>query len=113
MHKDNDQIVQEMIEAGALELEGIDPESGEFLYKITDKMKDINKALYDEHLNMIYADTMYFWERGFLDISDFSSSNPMISLTSKAFDAQAISKLSIEKAELFIKIRDALKQSKK
>ena len=113
MHKDNDQIVQEMIEAGALELEGIDPESGEFLYKITDKMKDVNKTLYDEHLNMIYADTMYFWERGFLDISDFSNPNPMISLTSKAFDAQAISKLSIEKAELFVKIKDALKENKR
>jgi hypothetical protein len=113
MHKDNDEIVQEMIEAGALELEGIDSESGEFLYKITDKMKDINKALYDEHLNMIYSDTMYFWERGFLDISDFSSVNPMISLTSKAFDPKAISELSLEKAELFIRIKDALKENKK
>lgn len=113
MHKDNDAIVQEMIEAGALELEGIDSESGEFLYKITDKMKDINKALYDEHLNMIYADTMYFWERGFLDISDFSNPNPMISLTSKAFDVKAISELSVEKAELFVRIRDALKENKK
>lgn len=112
MHKDSAEIVQEMIEAGALELEGIDSESGEFLYKITDKMKDINKALYDDHLNMIYADTLYFWERGFLDISDFSSVNPLISLTSKAFDPKAISDLSLGKAELFVKIKNALKKSK-
>jgi hypothetical protein len=113
MHKDNDEIVEEMIRSGALELEGIDSESGEFLYKITEKMKDINRTLYNEHLNMIYADTMYFWERGFLDISDFSSLNPMISLTSKAFDPKAISELLPEKAELFARIRDALKESKK
>jgi hypothetical protein len=37
----------------------------------------------------------------------------MISLTSKAFDVQAISELSLEKAELFIKIRNALKKSKR
>ena len=113
MHKDNDEIVEEMIRSGALELEGIDSESGEFLYKITEKMKDINRTLYNEHLNMIYADTMYFWERGFLDISDFSSLNPMISLTSKAFDPKAISELSLEKAELFIRIKDALKENKR
>jgi hypothetical protein len=108
MSKSNDEIVQELIEAGALELEGIEPETGEFLYKITEKMKDINKALYDEHLNMIYADTMYFWEKGFLDVDDFTNINPIISLTPKAFDAKAISELSIEKAELFLRIREAL-----
>jgi hypothetical protein len=108
MSKSNDEIMQELLEAGALELEGIDPETGEFLYRITEKMKDVNKALYDEHMNIIYADTMYFWERGFLNVDDFTSINPIISLTSKAFDAKAISELPLEKAELFLRIREAL-----
>jgi hypothetical protein len=51
---------------------------------------------------------MYFWERGFLNIDDFTNINPIISLTPKAFDAKAISELSIEKAELFLRIREAL-----
>lgn len=108
MSKSNDEIMQELLEAGALELEGIDPETGEFLYRITEKMKDVNKALYDEHMNIIYADTMYFWERGFLNIDDFTSINPIISLTSKAFDANSISELPLEKAELFLRIKEAL-----
>jgi hypothetical protein len=108
MSKSNDEIMQELLEAGALELEGIDPETGEFLYRITEKMKDVNRALYDEHMNIIYADTMYFWERGFLNVDDFTSINPIISLTSKAFDSKAISKLPLEKAELFLRIREAL-----
>lgn len=112
MSKSNDEIINELIMSGALEIEGIDPETNEFLYRITEKMKHANKALYDEHINSIYSDTMYFWERGFVDVDDFTNVNPKISLTSKAFDIDAISKLPIEKAEIFARMKEALGFSK-
>lgn len=106
--KSNEEIIEELISNGALEIEGIDSKTGEFLYRITDKMEKVNKLLYDEHINSIYAETMYFWEKGLLEFSDFSDPNPRVSLTKKAFDPKAIASLSSEKIEVFMKIKESL-----
>jgi hypothetical protein len=106
--KSNDEIITELITKGAIEIDAIDQETGEFLYKITDKMKDVNKALYDEHINSIYASTMYFWEKGLVEFSDFSAINPTISLTVKAFDSEAILSLPPEKIKLFNQLKASL-----
>lgn len=108
MSKGNDEIIEELVLSGALEIEGIDSETGEFLYRITDKMKDVNKALYDEHINKVHSETMYFWEKGLVEISDFSDPNPKVSLTVKAFDSETIAKLPAEKIELLNKLKEAL-----
>lgn len=112
MHKSNDEIMKELIDSGAIELKGIDSETGEFLFGITEKMKKVNRALYDEHINNIYIDTMYFWERGLIEVDDFTSTNPQISLTSKAFDIDCLSKLPPDKAEIFQRMKEALGMSK-
>lgn len=108
MSDNNDEIISQLLASGALEVDGIDSETGEFLYRITDKMERVNKELYDEHINNIYADTMYFWEKGLINFSDFSDTNPTISLTTKAFDPKAIADLPLEKALLFTKVKQAL-----
>lgn len=108
MPDNNDEIIGQLLSSGALEVDGIDSETGEFLYRITDKMERVNKELYDEHINSIYADTMYFWEKGLINFSDFSDTNPTISLTTKAFDPKAIADLPLEKALLFAKVKQAL-----
>jgi hypothetical protein len=71
-------------------------------------MKQVNKALYDEHINKVHSETMYFWEKGFVEISDFTDPNPKISLTTKAFDSNAVATLPVEKAELLTKLKEAL-----
>ena len=78
--------IENFIKTGAIRIQGIDPVTGEFLYQITEKMKHVDLDLYDSHLNQIYTDAMYFWERGFVAIDDITSNNPIITLTSKAFD---------------------------
>lgn len=108
MSQSNDEIISDLILKGALEVDGIDSKTGEFLYRITNKMEQVNKALYDEHVNTVYADTMYFWEKGLIEFSDFSDTNPTISLTRKALDPKAIASLPIEKAKLFIRLKQAL-----
>lgn len=104
-----DKMIQNLIAAGAIEVEGIDSETGEFLYKITSKMQNVNKDLYDAHLNTIHADTMYFWERGFVDIDDLTSNNPIIYLGKKAFDKDAISQLPPDKIPILNSLIRALK----
>jgi hypothetical protein len=91
--EDIDQLILDLIQKGGLEVDGIDSETGEFLYKVTDKMKDVNQELYDAHLNAVHSDTMYFWEKGFIDIEDITSKNPIIFLTTKAFDESAVKEL--------------------
>lgn len=108
MSKSNEEIIEELISSGAIELEGIDPESGEFLYRVTEKMKKVNRAFYNEHLNNIYSEAMYFWEKGLVDVDDFTSLNPKISLTSKAFDPVEILKLPSEKILLFERLKEVL-----
>ena len=107
--EDIDQLILDLIQSGGLEVDGIDSETGEFLYKITDKMKDVNQEIYDAHLNAVHSDTMYFWEKGFIDIHDITSKNPIITLTDKAFDKVAVDALPSDMAaqlEQIIKVLD-------
>ncbi len=88
-----DAMIDDLILQGALEVAGIDSQTGEFLYSVTDKMKDIMPDLYEEHLNTVNKDIMALWENGFVDV-DFNEDNPIVRLSFKAHDVQAISMLS-------------------
>jgi len=105
-----DIVIDGLIKAGAIEEDGTDPITGEILYRITAKMKDINPDLYNEHLNVMHSDTMYFWERGFVDIDDITSNNPIVTLTPKAFDAKSISDLPADRVPILMGIIKALKR---
>lgn len=108
MSENNDEMIDELVAAGAIQLEGIDEQTGEFLYRITTKMKDVNKPLYDEHMNNIYSDVMYFWERGLVEFDDFASQNPNVALTGKAFDLEYISSIDPDKRVILERIKESL-----
>ena len=82
-----------MILQGALQIAGIDIESGEMLYNFTDKMKTINPSLHDEFSKYFSVETMALWQYGFLDM-DVTDKNPMVRLTPKALDKEEVSKLN-------------------
>jgi hypothetical protein len=88
--------IEELILNGALEVSGVDIDTGEMLYNFTDKLKDISPELFKDMSDYISTETMYLWSEGFLDI-DVTEINPMVRLTEKAFDDSEISKLSKEK----------------
>lgn len=88
--------IEDLILAGALEVSGIDMETGEMLYNFTDKLKDINPELFKDMSDYISTETMALWVDGFLDI-DVTEKNPMVRLTEKAFDESSVNKLSKEK----------------
>lgn len=87
--------VDYLILNGGLDVAGIHPDTGEFLYSFTPKIKDLMPRLYEEHLNSINKNTLRLWESGFLDI-DFMENDPVVSITLKSLDLKEISLLSDE-----------------
>jgi len=88
--------IEDLILSGALEVSGIDIDTGEMLYNFTDKLKDINPDLFKDMSDYISTETMALWAEGFLDI-DVTETNPMVKLTQKAFDDAEVNKLPKEK----------------
>jgi hypothetical protein len=87
--------MDELILAGALQVAGVDTETGDFLYQFTPKLKEISPVLYDEHVNHVNGELMRLWEKGLLDIN-IADQNPIVRLTEKAFDDSILSTLSKE-----------------
>jgi hypothetical protein len=83
--------LEELILNGALEVDGL-TDSGAFLYKFTDKLKDIEPALYEAIQKRMYREIMILWESGFVTM-DVTEDNPVVNLTDKAFDKDALDKL--------------------
>lgn len=104
-------LVNEMILSNALEISGVDSESGELLYTFTPKIKDLYPELYKEHLNHVNNEIMNLWEKGFLEI-DFLEDEPLVSLASKALDPAEYSNLSkdeqwtVEELKRIAKVRE-------
>ena len=88
-------IIDDLILEGGLEIAGIDPDTGEMLYKFTSKVKDLMPELYEEHMNMVNFEIMSLWEKGYVNI-DLLAEDPGVSLTSKSLDQSEINKLSRE-----------------
>ena len=83
--------LEELILKGALEVDGL-TDSGTFLYKFTDKLKDIEPGLFDAIQKRMYREIMLLWESGFVTM-DVTEDNPVVNLTDKAFDKDALDKL--------------------
>ena len=84
--------IEQLILQGALEVSGIDIETGEPLYNFTDKLKDVNPELHNEYSMYFTRETMALWEHGFLDIN-LTDANPVVRLTEKAFNTDEIAKM--------------------
>jgi len=84
-----------LILQGAVEVAGIDDNTGELLYVFSPKIKEVMPELYAEHMNYVNREIMNMWENGFVDI-DFISDEPSVTLSDKAFDINEISRLSKE-----------------
>lgn len=95
MSNEEDRLIDELILAGGLEISGIDERNGEFLYTVTDKMKDLMPEFYEEHLSQVNEHIMQLWEKGFVNI-DMMSDDPIVTVRQKAYDIIEVSKLSKE-----------------
>jgi hypothetical protein len=109
MNDDISEIIDGLILKGAIEINGVDSNTGELLYNFTDKLNDVMPALYKEHLNYVNSEIMYFWEHGFLEIDDFTNDNPKVTLTSKSIVEEEILKLPEDKQASLQEIKRVLR----
>jgi hypothetical protein len=89
--------MEELILNGVVEVAGIDADTGEFLYNFTPKLRELMPDLWNERLDFIHNEIMYFWEKGFIDAQGMDDINPTVLLTDLAYDEDAISELPPEK----------------
>lgn len=88
-------IVDNLILNGGLEFAGKDPETGEPLYKPTDRLKEIDSRLSEEISTYFSEVTIKLWEKGFIDM-DITEEDPVVKLGPKSFDAASIKSLPKE-----------------
>ena len=93
---DEDRIFEDLILSGALEVAGVDIDTGEMLYNFTDKLKDINPKLHNEFSTYFSTEISGLWENVFIEM-DVTEKNPMVSLTKKALDEKEVMKLDKQK----------------
>lgn len=96
MSNKEDEIIEDLILAGALEITGIDLDSGEPVYNFTEKLQEINPELHKEMNDYFFREMMFLWENGFVEM-DIMAEDPIVKLTSKAFDKSEVSKLDKNK----------------
>ena len=92
--KDQDAITH-LILKGALEVAGVNGLNGELLYTITPKMKEIMPKIYEDHIRKVNKELLNLWEKGYVNI-DFFLEDPLVTISKKGLDKQALSKLTLE-----------------
>lgn len=93
MSSNEDELIENLILQGALEVAGVDSENGEFLYAITSRMKEVMPDLYEDHLKTVNRDLLNLWEKGYVNI-DFFLPDPVVTISEKGLDKNEISKLT-------------------
>lgn len=109
MRDDDIPSVEELLLNGVIEVAAMDSETGEFLYNFTKEFKETMPELYAIHTRYVHGEIMYFWEKGFVSIDDFNSTNPIVTLTNLAFDNDALETLPKDKLESLREIKRILK----
>jgi hypothetical protein len=97
--------MEELILSGAVEVSGIDNESGEFLYSFTEKLQEVMPDLFANKVAFIQEQLMYFFEVGMVDIQNPLSPNPIFALTELAFDKDLVKNLPPEKQKSLEEIK--------
>ncbi len=94
--KDEDDAIEKLILAGALEVAGIDMDTGDPVYNFTEKLIDVSPELHSEVSTYFSRETMALWQEGFLDM-DITEKNPIVRLTQKALDEIEVANLNKDK----------------
>ncbi len=95
MTNEEDDQFSHLLFSEAIEICGIDEQSGEMLFRFTEKLKDVDPLLYKKMTDSFYKGLLNLWEKGFITM-DITEENPAISITEKALNALEVGELSLE-----------------
>jgi len=73
------ELIEMMLELGALEILGYDQKSESFTYSITPKMKELIPEFFEEHLKFINEIAFTLWNKGYVEIY-FEENGPLVML---------------------------------
>lgn len=107
MHDDSDEIIEQLILEGSIEIAGIDSATGQFVYSFTKDAKEKNPGLYNSVQEDFYNNMMYLWQNGIIEM-DISSDNPLVKPTAKIYDKQLIESLPLSVLHTLHYILDAM-----
>jgi hypothetical protein len=103
------QIIDNLAINGYIEVDGIDAESGEFLYKVSDKLNELIPN-WREKVQEAFLDEVYnLWVKGFVTM-DMTQLSPTVRLTEDALDPEKVSKLSLDEKTTLSTIMAAMKK---
>ena len=108
---DPDEIIDSLILNGGLEFIGVDPETGEPLYRPTDMLSMLDPELSKEMSIYFSETTMRLWEKGFINM-DVTLKDPLVTLGEKSFDVKLLESLSKEEKTIMQEIIRVLSEKK-
>ncbi len=108
----NDSPIDRLILSGAVEVAGVDMETGEFLYTFTEKLAQFSPPLHRRITNYIHNELMFLWENGFIEM-DIAHHNPTVRLTEKALDETKTRSLSPDKLASLKEVISIIMRDKK
>jgi hypothetical protein len=82
-------IIDEMLLSGAIEVSGVHKDTGEFLYSFTPKLKDVSPEFANHIDNLFYRTILSLWEKGFIN-GNLEDADPNITLTESANDIDKV-----------------------
>lgn len=106
--QDPEEYIDDLILQGAIEPVAYDADSDEMLYSFTDKLKEIDPGMHKAMAEEFYNIVMYLWEIGILEI-DLANANPLVRITQKAFEEDAVAQLSLIQKSVLDQIIQAMK----
>jgi hypothetical protein len=92
-------IIDALILQGALSIEGIDEKTGQMIFSVTDKMKEIAPEIYDEFAEALHKTVLSLWEKGFINMN-ITEPEPVVSPTEFALDRSTWKGLSHEEISI-------------
>jgi hypothetical protein len=106
--KEVNEMIDNLVLMGYLDVVGIDSDSGEFLYGVSPEIKKLIPQIAEELNEMFLKQVENLWTKGFVSM-DVTEQNPMVSLTELAFDQNKVDALSFEERNTLALIKEALK----
>ena len=104
-------MLEILVLKGLVEVIGIDPASGEFLYRVSQELKDQYPQIEEEQRKSFVDNIDALWIRGMLQM-DRTAENPIVTLTDLAFDQERIDSLSTDERTTLYFIMEAMRRKK-
>jgi hypothetical protein len=104
----SDDMLEQLILDGMVEVSALDSETGEMLYAFTDKAREQMPEMQRQAEKVFDELIMFFWENGFLSMN-VDAPNPVIRVLPKALDEEEVSKLSVDQRVALRIILEALR----